>query len=254
MDNPPRFPYPVGQTEGLATRDGSRLDALGRIRPTPASSGAVRSGTLAQDLGCNPRGKSRERWTPNPRKATKHPSRTNEMPADIEDDGQLLVGAAAGESAALAKLYDRHASNMLGLAVRILGNRNEAEDLVHDVFIEAWQRAEQYDRARGTVKAWLLMRTRSRALDRLRSATLRAASSTAAALDPPASASNDAESLADARRFLAVLTPPQRQVIELRFFHGLSGREISERHNIPLGTVKARLAGALATMRAHRQL
>src|SRR3954465_16018107 len=79
-------------------------------------------------------------------------------------DVELISGAAAGDRDCLAALYDRYAPACLAVGRRILGDRREAEDLLHDVFLEAWRRAGDYDQGRGTVRAWLLMRIRSRAL------------------------------------------------------------------------------------------
>src|SRR5205807_7424800 len=91
-----------------------------------------------------------------------------EAAAPDEADIQLVRAAARGGSQALAGLYDRYASVLLAVGQRVLGNAREAEDLLHDVFLEVWRRAGDYDRARGSVRAWLLMRMRSRALDRRR--------------------------------------------------------------------------------------
>ena len=85
-------------------------------------------------------------------------------------DEVLVRAIASGDTRALAALYDRHAPLMLGLARRIVGGTSEAEDIVHDVFVEAWRRASDYDESRGSVKAWLLLRTRSRAIDFRKSA------------------------------------------------------------------------------------
>ena len=74
---------------------------------------------------------------------------------------------AAGDRDALGALYDLHAPMLLGLAKRMLGSQAAAEDLLHDVFLEVWHHAAEYDPARGAVRAWLIVRTRSRALDRL---------------------------------------------------------------------------------------
>ncbi|MEZ4468804.1 MAG: sigma-70 family RNA polymerase sigma factor [bacterium] len=90
----------------------------------------------------------------------------------IDLDTRLVLGMAQGDKSALGQLYDRHAPLLLGVALRLLGDRPEAEDLVHDVLIEAWQRADTYDPARASVRSWLLLRLRSRALDRLRSARI----------------------------------------------------------------------------------
>src|SRR5687767_7645752 len=89
---------------------------------------------------------------------------------DGETDSGLVASMARGDRAALGMLYERHASRLLALLLRILGDRAEAEDLLHDVFLEAWRHAADYSTARGTVSAWLVLRARSRAIDRRRSA------------------------------------------------------------------------------------
>src|SRR5262245_29250764 len=86
--------------------------------------------------------------------------------AGQEDDERLIARAVGGSRDALAELYDRHAPLLLGLGARILGDRGLAEDVLHDVFLEAWHHAREYDPARGTVRAWLVTRMRSRSLDR----------------------------------------------------------------------------------------
>src|SRR5258707_6137449 len=77
---------------------------------------------------------------------------------------------AGGDRAALASLYDRHSGVLLGLALRIVRERREAEDLLHDVFLEAWRTAKDFDPKRGRVRTWLAIRMRSRALDLQKSA------------------------------------------------------------------------------------
>lgn len=84
------------------------------------------------------------------------------------DDQALVIRVAEGDATALAGLYDRHAPRLLGLA-RWLGlTGTDAEDLVHDAFLEIWHQAGSYDAERGTVAAWLSLRIRSRVIDRLR--------------------------------------------------------------------------------------
>src|SRR5690348_4003420 len=85
---------------------------------------------------------------------------------DSDADEQLVRKVAEGDRAALGELYDRFAPSMLAVARRILGS--EPEDLVQDVFLEAWHRARHFDPARGSVRTWLMLRVRSRSLDRLR--------------------------------------------------------------------------------------
>src|SRR5499427_7728991 len=89
---------------------------------------------------------------------------------DDADDVRLVAAMVAGDAEALARLYERHGSLLLGLAMRIVRDRREAEDLLHDVFLEAWRSARDFDPKRGRVRTWLAIRMRSRALDHMKSA------------------------------------------------------------------------------------
>src|SRR6267154_1741358 len=91
-------------------------------------------------------------------------------PTDDAEDEVLVAAMASGDRAALATLYERHASLLLGLALRIVREKREAEDLLHDVFLEAWRSAKGFDPKRGRVRTWLAIRMRSRALDLQKSA------------------------------------------------------------------------------------
>lgn len=172
-------------------------------------------------------------------------------PTDM-GDAALVAAMAAGDRQSLARLYDRYASLLLAVGVRVLGDRREAEDVLHDVFLEAWRQASHYAAARGTVRTWLVMRMRSRALDRRRSASF-SRSVGASALDHrEASDAVDPTLAADhstLRAALAELPQEQRVVLELGYFEGLSSSEISAREDIPIGTVKSRVAAALARLR-----
>jgi RNA polymerase sigma-70 factor (ECF subfamily) len=172
-------------------------------------------------------------------------------------DEALVRALAGGDREALGRLYDRYAALLIGVGYQILGNRREAEDLLHDVFLEAWRQAGQYDPGRGSVRAWLVMRTRSRALDRRKSAgfsrqvplelgRLDAAASAGTAHHDPALAADCVR----LRRALAALPGEQRAVLELSYFEGLSAADIAERVGVPIGTVKSRTAAALAKLRA----
>jgi len=168
-------------------------------------------------------------------------------------DVELVVAAAGGDRGALAQLYDRYAALLLGVAQRILGSPREAEDLVHDVFLEAWKQAGHYDASRGSVRTWLLMRLRSRALDRKKAAANRAISMEApgelaereVSLEDPALAPDRTR----VRRVLLALPLEQRAVLELAYFEGLSSSEIATRLGTPIGTVKSRVAAALSKLR-----
>jgi RNA polymerase sigma-70 factor (ECF subfamily) len=174
-------------------------------------------------------------------------------PRSSTDDAALIARLARGDRAALAELYDRYAPPLLAVARRMLGSGREAEDLLHDVFLEAWRSAHDYDPVRGSVRAWLVMRCRSRALDRMR-ATSRAKvvlserGEMPERLEPAPDLTlrRDQEKALAA---LAALAPEQRQVLELAYFSGLSAAEIAEALDIPIGTVKSRTARGLAQLR-----
>src|SRR5215470_9339159 len=91
-------------------------------------------------------------------------------PPDDAEDEVLVAAMVAGDRAALATLYERHAPALLGLALRIVHERREAEDLLHDVFLEAWRTARDFDPKRGRARTWLAIRMRSRCLDHQKSA------------------------------------------------------------------------------------
>lgn len=171
-----------------------------------------------------------------------------------DEDVELVRAIAAGDRAGLATLYDRYAPILLGLAMRLLRDRREAEDLLHDVFLEVWRQARDYDPDRGSVRSWLLMRLRSRALDRLKSAGYARVVSLDGSppRDEPVSLEADpalGPDCALVRRALAELPTDQRTVLELSYFEGLSLSEIAEKLGVPIGTIKSRLARALGRLR-----
>jgi RNA polymerase sigma-70 factor, ECF subfamily len=169
-------------------------------------------------------------------------------------DEALVRAIANGDTHALAALYDRHAPLMLGLARRIVGGKPEAEDIVHDVFVEAWRHAADYDESRGSVKAWLLLRTRSRAIDHRKSAGVARTVPTGdagwlASLIDPRGDGSEAPDRAHVRRVVSALNVEQREVLVLGYFEGLSSSEIASKLGIPIGTVKSRVAAALTALR-----
>lgn len=167
-------------------------------------------------------------------------------------DEALIVQVARGDRTALAALYDRHVGVMTALAQRILGNPRDAEDLIHDVFVEVWQRAGDFDPSRGGVRTWMLVRVRSRCLDRKKSPAVKRRRALpegddVLGADPRA---NDADlDGARLREALDALPPDQRAVLVLGYFEGLSSSEIAAHLGIPIGTVKSRVSAALGKLR-----
>lgn len=173
----------------------------------------------------------------------------------VAAEDALIERVASRDPQAFAELYDRHTRAVFSLALRVLGDQGDAEDVVQDVFEQAWRQAERFDPARGQPIAWLLNITRSRAIDRLRRRRLDVpapdgALSTLVADGPGpdalASASVDARAL---RSALASLPWTQRLPIELAYFEGLSQTEIAQRLEEPVGTIKTRVRLGLLKLR-----
>jgi RNA polymerase sigma-70 factor (ECF subfamily) len=170
---------------------------------------------------------------------------------DDADDAALVRAMAAGDRAALARLYARHCQILLGLALRIVRERREAEDLLHDVFLEAWRSAKDFDPNRGRVRTWLAIRMRSRALDLQKSARVSRNAGDAGLEQLVDEGDRSSPDHARVRGALDGLAADQRRVLELAYFEGLSCSEIAARLQIPIGTVKSRLAAAMQRMREY---
>ena len=168
-----------------------------------------------------------------------------------------LDGIRAGQADSLALLYDETSSLLFGLAVRVLGDQADAEEIVSDVYQQVWRTAQGFDPSRGSVLAWLTMLTRSRAIDRLRSAGSRRSKEMSfdANVDFPSSSpapesqSIFAQERKMVREALETLVPEQREAIELAFFRGLTHVEVAEALGAPLGTIKTRIRGGMMKLR-----
>jgi RNA polymerase sigma-70 factor (ECF subfamily) len=177
--------------------------------------------------------------------------------ATLDDDRATVSRMAGGDSSALAALYDRHARAIYSLALRILADAAEAEDVVQDVFTQAWRQATRYDASRAPVAGWLMIMTRARSLDRLRRRRARIATTE---MDPamphPKDPDVDQEALAITaeqadrlRGALRDLPDSQRAAIELAYYEGLSQSDIAARLQQPLGTVNTRIRTGLLKLR-----
>jgi RNA polymerase sigma-70 factor, ECF subfamily len=170
--------------------------------------------------------------------------------APADDDVALMERLRRADRLALGVLDDRYAPALLAAAVRMLGSRREAQDLLHDVFLEAWEHVREYDASRGSVRTWLFVRLRSRALDRLGRAerTLLPAESGTHVGDGAGTASA-VDSIA-VREALERLPKDVRDALDMTYFEGLTAKEIAERAGVPIGTVRSRLARGLAALGA----
>ncbi|MGH7281409.1 MAG: RNA polymerase sigma factor [Polyangiaceae bacterium] len=179
-----------------------------------------------------------------------------ERMAIAKSDEELIRRLGAGDVSAVEVLYDRYAQILFPLAMRILRDRAEAEDLVHDAFVVLTERANQYVRERGTVAAWLITLVRNLTIDRTRRRDRRGALARDVVSFEPVEPVPSPETLAADRstqgkvsRALASLPDVQRGTLMLAFFEGLTYPEIAERESVPIGTVKSRAARAIASLR-----
>jgi RNA polymerase sigma-70 factor, ECF subfamily len=170
---------------------------------------------------------------------------------------ELIDRVRSGEQSAFAALYDESSPLVYGLTVRILGNKADAEEVTLDVYKQIWRTAKDYDPARASVQAWIVMLARTRAIDRQRQATSRMRveqpmeDTTRLRTPHPGPEEQTAASEA-ARRLrvaLAALANEQREAIELAFYSGLSHSELSARLGAPLGTVKTRIRQGMLKLR-----
>ncbi|MCC6232728.1 MAG: sigma-70 family RNA polymerase sigma factor [Verrucomicrobiales bacterium] len=175
-----------------------------------------------------------------------------------ETDEALFARVANGDSAAFAMFYDRHDRLLYSLALRIVQNDAEAQDVVQEAAVLIWERAPHYDARLGRPISWAITLVRNKAIDRLRSARRRAAMLERREDETVEAGIGHGEPLAEAaagdtmklvRRSLESLPREQRQAIELAFLSGFSQSEIAERLREPLGTIKARIRRGMIAMR-----
>ena len=175
-------------------------------------------------------------------------------------DPTLLARVVKGDQQAFSQLYDYSSTLLFTLAVRMLGNREEAAELLQDVYLEVWRKVSRYDVGRGTPIAWLITLTKSRAIDRLRAKASRGYRATnsleggmaAQVADPapsPLETQADQELRTAIGAAVAGLPQSQQQAIELAYYEGLSHTEIATRLNQPLGTVKTRIKLGMSKLR-----
>jgi RNA polymerase sigma-70 factor, ECF subfamily len=171
-------------------------------------------------------------------------------------DLEAMARLQRGDVAAVSVLYEAHGRTAYGLALKIVRDPAEAEDVVQDAFVAVVKRADQYHSARGSVAAWLITAVRNLALDRSRRRTRRHHIVEAglrheepdAPADPETSL-GEFQGHARMREALSALPPAQRETLEIAFFEGLSYPEIAAREGVPLGTVKSRAARALHALK-----
>jgi RNA polymerase sigma-70 factor, ECF subfamily len=162
---------------------------------------------------------------------------------------ELASRIAAGDPSALRSAYDTYAGRVLALSLRIVRSKAEAEDVVQDTFLEVWRRASEFDGSRGELSSWIMAMARSRSIDKVRRAKVRARYAQTEPVEAPPSTPDEQAAQhrdgAKLRGVLETLPPEQRSALELAYFDGLTQQQIADRTGLPLGTVKTRLRLAL---------
>jgi RNA polymerase sigma-70 factor, ECF subfamily len=181
-------------------------------------------------------------------------------PLSDHDAAELVQRMASGEERAILRLYDEYGPRLFGLALALLGERADAEEVVLDTYMQAWRSAGTLDLARGTVRSWLTTIARSRALDYRRNrsrrdmAYERASAEALVGSDPSTVHSSHVMAQQDLQKqitfALQQLPSEQREVIELSFLGEASHASVARKLGLPLGTVKTRARLALRKMRA----
>jgi RNA polymerase sigma-70 factor (ECF subfamily) len=170
--------------------------------------------------------------------------------ADEQSDAALAAALAAHDPAALAAFYDRYAGYALAVALRILHDRQEAEEAVQDAFWQIWNGRVRFDPQRAKFRTWLFMIARSRALDRARRRSPARAALPERELPSADAGPEDAQLQRGLLRLVGRLTRNQRDAVILAFYEGLTHQEIAERLGEPVGTVKSRIRRGLLELRA----
>jgi RNA polymerase sigma-70 factor, ECF subfamily len=175
------------------------------------------------------------------------------------DDSDLMLEISRGNEAALGELYDRYSRLVFSVAYRVVQNWETAEEVTLDIFTRAWEKGGTYDPGLAKVSTWLMRMTRNRAIDRLRREKVRPLQHSVSWADIPREPVVEKNSPETAvhlsmeqqrvRAAVASLPQPQQEALALAYFNGLSHSEIAQELDLPLGTVKGRIRGAMKKLR-----
>jgi RNA polymerase sigma-70 factor (ECF subfamily) len=179
-----------------------------------------------------------------------------------DEEREWMIAVQSGDKTALKKLYDRFSKILFGMIYKILHNKEEAEDLLQEIFVKIWNRADQYDPSRGTVYSFIATLARNRAIDRTRSRAFKNRRKDDYVINDdeysfhlstdnpnPEEKIELSERAVGVRKALAELNKKERQVLYISYFEGLSQSEIAEKIDIPLGTVKYRMRQGMIKLR-----
>ena len=171
-------------------------------------------------------------------------------------DARLADRIRSGQTEALGELYDMHAATALAVALRVVGDRQEAEDVVHDAFVAVWRKIDRFDAERGALRAWVMTVVRNRAIDRIRARRITVdvddadeRSMLRTGPNPTWEAALGRATATEMRAAIDRLPDEQRRAIELAYFEGYTYREVAELTGVAPGTANGRLRLALAKLR-----
>lgn len=175
---------------------------------------------------------------------------------ELED---LLARSAAGDVQAFAAVYDATFARVLGLALRVVRDRAQAEEVVQEVYLDVWRHAGRFDASRGRAMSWVMMKAHGAAVDRVRSAHAQTTREEAfarsdvrgraVALDPTFDLADAASDAQRVRNAMCRLTPLQREAVEVAYLHGFTYAEVGRLIGVPTGTVKSRIRAGLSALR-----
>lgn len=179
-----------------------------------------------------------------------------------DEEREWMIQVQSGNKAALKKLYDRFNKILFGMIVKILRNREEAEDLLQELFVKIWNRADQFDASRGSAYSFIATMARNLAIDRTRSREFKNRRKDDHVINDddysfnlktdnpnPEEKIEISERAIQVRQALGMLGEKERQVLYISYFHGLSQSEIAEKIDTPLGTVKYRMRQGMIKLR-----
>ena len=166
-------------------------------------------------------------------------------------DLAMVTALKAGDQGAVAQLYDRYSSVVYAVALRVLGDTGAAEDVLQEVFLQLWRNPGAFDAARGSLGSWLAVIARNRAIDFLRKRKPETdLEDVIVSVAPDLAREADRSRAADKiRGVLGSMPPPQRTVLEMAYFEGMSHSELAGKTGEPLGTIKTRIRAGLITLR-----
>jgi len=169
----------------------------------------------------------------------------------VSSDASLVSAIRSGDENAMAALYDRYASIVYSVALRVLSDTGAAEDVLQEVFMQLWRNPGAFDSSRGNMAAWLAVIARNRAIDTLRKrhSETNLADEVVSVEPDMAGDAERARAMEKVRRALSAMPPVQRDALEMAYFEGLTHTEIAAKTGEPLGTIKTRIRTGLLALR-----